>query len=159
MLKWKTGLRFCLLLAIWFVFSGVFDWQHAVAGVGATLLVMLFWQHRQADGAEGLGLRALFYSPLLLVAMLVEIWRAAWHVAMIILLRRPIAPRFVWLETDLRTRLGRVLLANCITLTPGTLTVSLEESRLQVHALTAEHAAGLRRWRIHNLLRRMEGIR
>lgn len=159
MIKWKMLFRFLLLLAIWFVFSGVVDWQHFVAGVGAVLLVMLFWHQKQRDEDSGLGWSALCYGPVLVVAMLAEIWRSAWHVALIILLRRPVEPRFVWLETDLRSRLGRVVLANCITLTPGTLTVSLDGDRLQVHALTPEHAAGLDNWRIHNLLRRMEGVK
>ena len=40
--------------------------------------------------------------------------------------------------------LSRVIYANSITLTPGTVTVSVEPETLLVHALTREGAAGLK---------------
>jgi multicomponent Na+:H+ antiporter subunit E len=45
----------------------------------------------------------------------------------------PMNPGFVQVRTGLRSELGRLLLANSITLTPGTLTVDVEEDRLLVH--------------------------
>lgn len=39
------------------------------------------------------------------------------------------------LETNLRSKLCRVLLANAITLTPGTITVSMEKDALIIHAI------------------------
>ncbi len=45
----------------------------------------------------------------------------------------PIRPRIVEVRTGLRSPLGRLLLANSITLTPGTLTVDVQEDRLLVH--------------------------
>jgi multicomponent Na+:H+ antiporter subunit E len=45
----------------------------------------------------------------------------------------PINPGVVEVETALASPLGRMLLANSITLTPGTLTVDLNQDRLLVH--------------------------
>jgi multicomponent Na+:H+ antiporter subunit E len=45
----------------------------------------------------------------------------------------PIRPAFVEVQTGLTSRFGKLLLANSITLTPGTLTVDVLEDRLLVH--------------------------
>ncbi len=45
----------------------------------------------------------------------------------------PINPAVVEVRTGLRSRLGRLVLANSITLTPGTLTVDVLEDRLRIH--------------------------
>ena len=45
----------------------------------------------------------------------------------------PINPAMVEIHTDLQSDLGKLLLANSITLTPGTLTVDVEQNRLLVH--------------------------
>ncbi|MGB1110881.1 MAG: Na+/H+ antiporter subunit E [Gammaproteobacteria bacterium] len=45
----------------------------------------------------------------------------------------PIEPRLVTLQTDLESPLGRMLLANSITLTPGTLTVDVSGRELLIH--------------------------
>ena len=45
----------------------------------------------------------------------------------------PLNPAVVSVRTDLRSDLGRLVLANSITLTPGTLSVDVEDDRLLVH--------------------------
>lgn len=45
----------------------------------------------------------------------------------------PINPGIVEVKTELESPLGRMLLANSITLTPGTLTVDLKEEKLLIH--------------------------
>jgi multicomponent Na+:H+ antiporter subunit E len=47
--------------------------------------------------------------------------------------RLPIAPGIVRVRTTLRTPLGRLLLANSITLTPGTITVEMRGEDVFVH--------------------------
>ncbi len=156
MLKWHMVPQFIALLVLWFVFAGTINWQHAVAGVAAVALVMLFWRQKQVDKPRP-GLGMLIYGPALAAVLLVEIFRSAWGVAMIILLRRPISPRFFWVESGLKTDMCLLLFSNCITLTPGTITVSLDGNRLQVHALTEQHASGVAGSTVHRLLAKMEG--
>jgi multicomponent Na+:H+ antiporter subunit E len=50
--------------------------------------------------------------------------------------RMPIEPHFLTVRTRQSTDLGKVILANSITLTPGTVTVDLRGDELLVHALT-----------------------
>ncbi|TCJ18920.1 hypothetical protein EZJ19_01560 [Parasulfuritortus cantonensis] len=45
----------------------------------------------------------------------------------------PLDPGMVEVHTGLRSELGRMLLANSITLTPGTLTVDVDDDRLLIH--------------------------
>lgn len=50
--------------------------------------------------------------------------------------RLAIEPHFVTVRTRQTTDLGKVILANSITLTPGTVTVDVQGDELLVHALT-----------------------
>jgi multicomponent Na+:H+ antiporter subunit E len=50
--------------------------------------------------------------------------------------RLPIQPHFLRVRTRQSTDLGKVILANSITLTPGTVTVDVQGDELLVHALT-----------------------
>ncbi len=50
----------------------------------------------------------------------------------------PIKPGIVKVRTRLKSRMGRLMLANSITLTPGTLTVELDGEWLYVHWVTVE---------------------
>ena len=45
----------------------------------------------------------------------------------------PINPGIVEIKTNLKSGIGRMLLANSITLTPGTLTVDIKDDRLFIH--------------------------
>lgn len=54
-----------------------------------------------------------------------------------------ISPTVVAVESRCRTDIGRTILANSITLTPGTVTLEVETDRIQVHALTLKIASAL----------------
>jgi multicomponent Na+:H+ antiporter subunit E len=87
-----------------------------------------------------LGLRPLFYVPWLLW----EIAKANLHVARVILTPSlPVHPRLLRIRATQKSNLGRVILANSITLTPGTVTLDVRDGTLLVHALTPKSADGL----------------
>lgn len=65
-------------------------------------------------------------------------------------------PAFLYFDTDLKTGTARMLLANSITLTPGTITVSVEGSRFCVHCLDRELADGMEESVFVELLEKME---
>lgn len=65
-------------------------------------------------------------------------------------------PAFVYFDTDLKTGLAKVMLANSITLTPGTITVSVEENHFCVHCLDRELAEGMEESVFVELLKEME---
>lgn len=55
----------------------------------------------------------------------------------------PIDPCVVRFKTDLTTDLGMTILANSITLTPGTVTIEIEDGEYVVHAIAKGPADGL----------------
>ena len=67
------------------------------------------------------------------------------------------APRLSWMDPGLREPGTQFLLANSITLTPGTVTVALHGGRLCVYALDQEFAAGIKDSEFVRRLRRWEG--
>jgi len=56
-----------------------------------------------------------------------------------------------------KSELGNVIYANSITLTPGTVTVELEEGLLRVHALTTEAAEEVMSGEMDRRVTAMEG--
>jgi len=54
-----------------------------------------------------------------------------------------LSPKMVEFETQLEKEFSKFVLANSITLTPGTVTVRIEGNRFFVHALTDKAATGL----------------
>ena len=49
-----------------------------------------------------------------------------------------ISPCRGWIDISSKTPLNQVIYANCITLTPGTMTMDIKDNKVLVHALTAE---------------------
>lgn len=90
------------------------------------------------EGAPiGLGLRPISYS----LWLAKEIIEANIEVTRLILdSKLPIHPRMIRVKANQKTELGRVILANSITLTPGTVSVDMHGNRIWVHALSYEDA-------------------
>ena len=70
--------------------------------------------------------------------------------------RREGAPKLTWFRSGLKEPGHQMLLANSITLTPGTITVSLREGRLCVYAMDQSFARGLSDCGFVRRLRRWE---
>jgi multicomponent Na+:H+ antiporter subunit E len=84
-------------------------------------------------------LRIIGYMPWLTI----QIFRANVDVVRRVLGQSlPISPRMFRVRATQRTDLGRVIYANSITLTPGTVSVESEGSEILVHALTGGAAKG-----------------
>ena len=160
-----------LLLAFWFTLAGRWDLQYLAVGVGVVVLSLYLRNQivprseavpgRAAQGAIGPG-TALQLAPKILaylVAVLVELVRANLKVAAIVLNPRlPLSPVFFAYSPPVRSPWGRVLLANSVTLTPGTLTVELDEETFLVHALTTEAAESLVGWAAEGRVMRLERV-
>ena len=100
--------------------------------------------------------------PLILLYILVLIWEIikanVSAIRLTLSYRNEIDPVIVQFQTGLKTDLANVVLANSITLTPGTITVAMEEDELTVHALDVSLAAGMDDSVFVHMLRRMEAI-
>ena len=89
--------------------------------------------------------------------LVVEIVKANFAVIHLILSEKEeIEPALVSFEAKMKTTTGKAFLANAITLTPGTITVSLEDSRYLVHCLDESMAEGMDDSVFADLLEKME---
>ncbi len=65
-------------------------------------------------------------------------------------------PAIIHFQTNLKTNMGRCLLANSITLTPGTITVAIEGNEFVVHCLDKSFAEGIEDSVFVKLLQKMD---
>ena len=132
------------LALTWLLWSGHSEPLLLAFGALSVAIAILFALRMDVIDEESepyhLGLRPLLYIPWLLW----EIAKANLHVARVILTPRlPIQPRLLRIRARQETDLGRVIFANSITLTPGTVTLDVRDQTLLVHALTRHSAEGL----------------
>ena len=91
------------------------------------------------------------------VILIVEILKANRQVFhFIITPTYQVEPKLVHFTSGLKTEFARVVLANSITLTPGTITVNLEGNEFYVHCLDREFAEGMEDSIFVKLLEKME---
>lgn len=67
-----------------------------------------------------------------------------------------LSPTTARVPVQLKTRLGRVIYANSITLTPGTVSIHLDEDEILVHALRACDLAALEEGEMQQRVSRLE---
>ena len=76
--------------------------------------------------------------------LVIEIVKANFQVIhMVLSEREEVEPALVRFRSDMKTSVGKAFLANAITLTPGTITVLLEDSEYVVHCLDESLAEGM----------------
>lgn len=131
---------FAFLFLFWMLLNG--SLAPATLGVGAVVALVITLFSR-----GGMTFLTDFrYTPKALRATLAyllfffkELMKANLRLAKIVLSPSlPINPGFVKVRTTLKSPMGRLLLANSITLTPGTLTVEMEDEWLYVHWVSME---------------------
>jgi multicomponent Na+:H+ antiporter subunit E len=148
----KRSLVLCaLLLAFWLAISAEVDLQHLLVGGVLALLTVWFWQDLGPRMPRVLSGTELLLLGRCLMTLIRFIIQSNIAVAKTILLSSPpVEPVFVVMRPPIESNWGRVLLANCITITPGTVTIDIDPKTGQfiVHALTEETATGLFDWQI-----------
>ena len=94
---------------------------------------------------EGQPLSMIGRLPLYLVWLAVEVLKANLDVVKRVLNPSlPISPCIARLQAPQRTALGKVIYADSITLTPGTVSIELDEETILVHAISEDGIADLR---------------
>ncbi len=128
-----------LLMLLWLALTSTFDPQELVTGavvavLGASLAAAAGRGDTPLVDRCLLYPKPLFYLALYVPYLLVAIVRSNIDVALRVLRPTiPINPGVVRVRTKLRSRMGRMILANSITLTPGTLSVDIEGDLVCVH--------------------------
>lgn len=133
-----TAVLFVTLMLFWLMLSGKLDTDVLIVGAVASLIIALLYR-------DGLSFFTEFrFTPQAIVAgfryygyFLQELFKSNLNMAAIVLSPSlPITPGIVKVRTRLKSRMGRLMLANSITLTPGTLTVEMAGEWLYIHCVT-----------------------
>jgi multicomponent Na+:H+ antiporter subunit E len=147
--KWRL-VRFIItaaaLFGVWLIFSPRFELYSLLAGgIGALIVAAftyeVFLAHHQAS------IRFFVPNPLFFILyfflVIYYLYAASFRMLAAVVTRK-MQPRIVHFRTSLHSDLARMTLANSITLTPGTITVDLNDDHLTVHwsFCTTTHSRG-----------------
>ena len=130
---------------LWVIFNGNFTLEICIFGIVIAVAMFVFICKFMDYSPKK---EILLYKKTFLfigyVGLLVkEIVKANIVMIRIILNQREeIEPTLATFHTNLKTATGKAFLANAITLTPGTITVSLEDDLFTIHCLDDSLAAG-----------------
>lgn len=150
-----------LLFLLWIIFNGKLTLEIAVFGVVFTGIIYWFmaafmnysWQKEKL-------VYRLF--PLGVKYFLILVWEIIKaNVVMLGIVTRDkyeMEPVIVHFAPELSSEAARVVLANSITLTPGTYTVGMDEKELQVHCLDKDFSIELESSVFVRQLKRIEQI-
>ena len=150
---------YLIFFLIWVIFNGQFTPEIAVfALIIAGLMYAFICKFMGYKPRADIIMAKKFYYLIQYVFILVkEIVKANFAVIrMITSSRYELEPAVVRFKTDLKSAPARIMLANSITLTPGTITVSLTGDEYVVHCLDKSLAEGINSSIFVTLLRRLE---
>lgn len=160
-IRWWTALwLFCFFL--WLLLSG-YTTVALLLIFGALSCALVVWISCCMDRADpeepplrlDISAQIVLYWPWLVW----EIIKANIDVTKIILdPKLPISPTMISMQPSQRTDLGRVIYANSITLTPGTVTTYLSGGAIDVHALTQAAADGVLEGDMDRRVTKLEGV-
>lgn len=124
--------KFIILFLVWIGLTNSLDLQELVVGAGVAFGVTWFFTENEKLDIVKVGMKYVSFTPLFLKSLV----KSNIEVAKIVLdPKLPINPGIIKLKTSLTNEYDKLLLANSITLTPGTITVELKDDFLYIHVL------------------------
>jgi len=150
---------FLAFFLLWIVLNGRLTGEIAVFG-GVTASVCYVFFCRLCGAGLDLDLQLIKKIPglvRLFGVLLAEIVKANWRVIRWIYHpKHELEPVIVQFHTDLHSEAARIALAQCITLTPGTITGRIEGNTYTVHCLDKSMAEGLDQSAFVEILKALE---
>lgn len=137
---------YLLYFILWVIFNGNLTLEIAIFGIVIAAAIFAFTCKFMNYSLQK---EILLYKRLphilhYMGVLVIEIVKANFAVIHLILSEKEEPePALVSFLSDRKTAVGKTLLANAITLTPGTITVSLEDNEYTVHCLDESFAAGI----------------
>jgi len=142
-------MTFISLMAFWIAMSGFLDAVHLAMGAVSVAGVMML-NHRLkqnvffSDDIDDLAEFNIGHFIYYLFWLIYQILVSGFHVLFVIIRpSMPIKPTLVTFRVDLPSSQAKVILGNSITLTPGTLTVDIQDDLFTVHALDSKSYEGI----------------
>lgn len=150
---------FVVLAVVWLLLSGHTDPLLLTLGGLSCALVTWIAHRMEVVDHEGHPVHIGWRAPVYWLWLGWEIVKANLDVARRILdPRLPISPTVSRVHASQKSDLGRVTYANSITLTPGTVSLSVSEDEIEVHALSREAAEALAEGAMDRQVSRFEGL-
>ena len=143
----------------WIIVTGSVHYQSLL--LGAVMAFLVAWMNNdmffRKDERSLLDVKALGLYLRYLVHLIGAILVANIQVTVLVLNpRMPISPGMIRFSKPIKKYLNRAILANSITLTPGTLTILVEGDQYMVHALTRKNAEDVVNWELLDELAEIE---
>lgn len=131
---------FVTLFFFWVLLNGSLATDVLIIGAVVSFLIAFFFRDKLAWFSElSLTPKALLTTVAYILYYLKELVSSNLNVAAIVISPDlPVKPGIVKVRTKLKTAMGRMLLANSITLTPGTLTVDMDGEWLYIHWVSVD---------------------
>lgn len=130
----KSVLFFIFLLIIWIFLAGTDQQEIIIGAIISLLLTIIFYSKATIFSKFNLNPRSFLYLFIYIFIFSWELIKSNLDVAFrVIHPVIPINPGIVKVKTKLKSKLGRTILANSITLTPGTLTVETNGEDYYIH--------------------------
>lgn len=144
---WRDMKLALVLVGAWVLLSGII--QPLLLSLGVASALAVAWLKARADRRD----RDPVYFALRVGRLPGYLLWLSWEIVKsnVDVSRRilspslPIAPAVRWLPASQRSELTRVIYADSITLTPGTLSIDLEDDAVEVHALNEDSLDALER--------------
>lgn len=134
-----------LLFAFWLLLSGHLTPLMLGLGLASLLLTVFLSRRMTVIDHESYPLHLSSKLPAFLLFIMREIVKSNIDVIKRIMTfrRDSVSPQLIELDVPHKSDLARVIYANSITLTPGTVSIDLTDEKILVHALSKEAAEDL----------------
>jgi multicomponent Na+:H+ antiporter subunit E len=127
-------ISYLILMGLWLILTGFYYDELIVGSVTAILVSLVFSNKLVILGDFRINPKSLYCSVRYIFVFLIELIKSSIDVAGRVLSPTlPINPGIVKVRTKLKSGIGRTILANSITLTPGTMTVEIRDEFLYIH--------------------------
>ena len=136
----NISIIFLILMFVWVLLNNTFQLNILIPGAIIALIISLLMCRRCDIFAEmKFTPKSIAYTFIYLGIFFVDLLRSNLDVTRRVLSPSlPIRPGIVEVKTRLKSKFARMLLANSITLTPGTLTVDVKEDSFFIHWIDVE---------------------
>lgn len=149
-----------LFFLVWLVFNGRITTEIVIFGLVIAACVFAFvckFMDYSVQKEKNFYLKLVAFAAYLGLLIKEIVLANIVVIRMILSGKEVVEPVIVKFSTSLKSETARVILANSITLTPGTITVSLEDGEYTVHCLDKSLAEGMADSMFVKMLEKMYG--
>lgn len=131
---------------VWLLLTWTLNWQSLLIGAVVSLAIgLVFGKLFVSNAKKVFQIQRWFWFIVYIPVFVWEMAKANFDVAYRVILcllnpqKMPIAPGIVKVKTKLKSDMGKAILANSITLTPGTFTIDIKDDNLYIHWINVRY--------------------